>query len=257
MIVAQRFDRGSLMKLGASEHEVAGLTWDQVGQRLAAGAAAILPIGAGAKQHGLHMTMATDQVFAEYFSGALAQRIDALIWPTLTYGAYPAFVAYAGSVSLSNNTFQAAVTEIADALLRFGARRVLILDTGLSTIAPVAAAIRTARDPALIRHLKVFAGPHFLETAHQLKEQPYGTHADEMETSLMLAIAPELVDMARAATCPFSATGPSPGALSPDDPSSPTYSPSGSFGDPTLASADKGSRLLAAILDDLVEAAGT
>ena len=73
----------------------------------------------------------------------------------------------------------------------------------------------------------------------------------------MLAIAPELVDMARAAPCPFSATGPSPGALSPDDPSSPTYSPSGSFGDPTLASADKGSRLLAAILDDLVEAAGT
>ena len=105
--------------------------------------------------------------------------------------------------------------------------------------------------------MKVFAGPHFLETAHQLKEQPYGTHADEMETSLMLAIAPELVDMARAAPCPFSATGPSPGALSPDDPSSPTYSPSGSFGDPTLASADKGSRLLAAILDDLVEAAGT
>ena len=106
------------MKLGASEHEVAGLTWDQVGQRLAAGAAAILPIGAGAKQHGLHMPMATDQVFAEYFARALVGRIDALIWPTLTYGAYPAFVAYARSVSLSNNTFQAAVTEIADALLR-------------------------------------------------------------------------------------------------------------------------------------------
>jgi creatinine amidohydrolase/Fe(II)-dependent formamide hydrolase-like protein len=160
------------MTHGAKTHEVAGLTWDQVGQRLAGGAAAILPIGAGAKQHGLHMKMATDRVFAEYFSRALAERIDALIWPTLTYGAYPAFVAYAGA------------------------------------------------------------------------------HADEMETSLMLAIAPELVDMVRAAPCPFSPTGPSPGALSPDDPSSPTYSPSGSFGDPTLASADKGSRLLAAILAD-------
>ena len=245
------------MTHGAKTHEVAGLTWDQVGQRLAGGAAAILPIGAGAKQHGLHMTMATDRVFADYFSRALAERIDALIWPTLTYGAYPAFVAYAGSVSLSNASFQAVVTEIANALLGFGARRVLILDTGLSTIAPVGAAIRAARDPSLIRHLKVFAGPHFLETSHQLREQPYGTHADEMETSLMLAIAPELVDMARAAPCPFSATGSSPGALSPDDPSSPTYSPSGSFGDPTLASAAKGSRLLGAILDDLVEAAGT
>jgi creatinine amidohydrolase len=53
----------------------------------------------------------------------------------------------------------------------------------------------------------------------------------------------------------ISGVGPSPGALSPDDPSSPNYAPSGSFGDPTLASADKGSRLLAAILEDLMEAA--
>lgn len=238
-------------------HEIGGLTWDQVQQRLAAGAAAILPIGAGSKQHGLHMPMGTDQLFAEYFSRALADRIDALIWPTLTYGAYPAFVAYAGSVSLSNPTFQAAVTEIANALLGFGARRVLILDTGLSTIAPVEAAIRATRDPTLIRHIKVFAGPRFVTTADALKEQPYGTHADEIETSLMLAIAPESVDMARAAPCPFSPSGPSRGPLSPDDPSSPNYAPSGSFGDPTLASAGKGARLLAAILEDLTEAAGS
>ena len=84
---------------------------------------AILPIGAGSKQHGLHLPMATDQIFARYFARALADRIDALIWPTLSYGAYPAFVAYAGSVSLSSRTFQAAVTEIADALVGFGASR--------------------------------------------------------------------------------------------------------------------------------------
>jgi len=245
------------MKHWASKHEVAGLTWDQVKERLAAGAAAILPIGAGAKQHGLHMAMATDQVFAEYFSRALAERIDALIWPTLTYGFYPAFVAYAGSVSLSNRSFQAVVTEIANSLSGFGARRVLILDTGLSTIAPVDAAIRASREPALIRHLKVFAGQRFEATVRTLKQQSYGSHADEMETSLMLAIAPELVDMARAKASPVSPEGPSPGPLSPDDPSLPNYSPSGSFGDPTLASAEKGSRLLAAILEDLVEAAGT
>lgn len=245
------------MKHWASKHEVAGLTWDQVKERLAAGAAAILPIGAGAKQHGLHMAMATDQVFAEYFSRALAERIDALIWPTLTYGFYPAFVAYAGSVSLSNRSFQAVVTEIANSLSGFGARRVLILDTGLSTIAPVDAAIRASREPALIRHLKVFAGQRFEATVRTLKQQSYGSHADEIETSLMLAIAPELVDMARAKASPVSPEGPSPGPLSPDDPSLPNYSPSGSFGDPTLASAEKGSRLLAAILQDLVEAAGT
>ena len=192
------------MTFDASDNEVAGLTWDKIKQRLAEGAAAILPIGAGAKQHGLHMPMATDQLFAAHFARALAERIDALIWPTLTYGAYPAFVAYAGSVSLSNQTFQAVVTEIADALIGFGAKRVLILDTGLSTIAPVAAAISATREPSRVRHLKVFAGPRFEATVHALKQQPYGSHADEMETSLMLAIAPELVDMTRAEACPFS-----------------------------------------------------
>ena len=199
------------MKHDASEHDVAGLTCDRIGQQLRNGAAAILPIGAGAKEHGFHMPMATDQVFADYFARALAKKIDALIWPTLTYGAYPAFVSYAGSVSLSDEAFQAVVTEIADALVDFGARRVLILNTGLSTIAPV------------------------------------GSHADEIETSLMMVVAPELVDMAQATPSPFSAKAPAPGALSPDDPTSPNYSPSGSFGDPTLASVDKGSRLLAAI----------
>jgi creatinine amidohydrolase len=54
------------MNRDSSPHEVSGLTWDQVRDRLAGGAAAILPIGAGSKQHGLHLPMATDQVFAAY-----------------------------------------------------------------------------------------------------------------------------------------------------------------------------------------------
>jgi creatinine amidohydrolase len=62
----------------ASEREVAALTWDEIKARLARGVAAILPIGAGAKQHGLHMPMSTDEVFATYFSKALAKKIDAL-----------------------------------------------------------------------------------------------------------------------------------------------------------------------------------
>ena len=242
------------MTFESEEHEVAGLTWDRVKERLEAGSPAILPIGAGAKEHGLHMPMATDQLFAGYFARALAEKIDALIWPTLTYGFYPAFVAYAGSVSLSTETFQTLITEIADGLVGFGARRVLILDTGRSTIAPVDDAIRAASDPARIAHLKAFTGPRFSATAHAMMRQPYGSHADEIETSLLLKIAPELIDMARAKPSPFSAKAPPPGPLSPDDASSPNYSPSGSFGDPTLASAEKGARLLAAILEDLLDA---
>jgi creatinine amidohydrolase len=243
------------MERDVSSYEVAGLTWDRVGERLAAGTRAILPIGAGAKEHGLHMPMATDQVFADYFARVLAENIDALIWPTLTYGAYPAFVAYAGSISVNAETFIALVTEIADAIIDSGAKSLFIIDTGISTIAPVDAAIYASRHNSRVRHITVFRGSRFLTAAHSLMQQPYGSHADEIETSLMLVIAPQLVDMTRARASPFSAAGPAPGPLSPHDQRSPNYSPSGSYGDPTLASVDKGTRLLAAILEDLREEA--
>ena len=88
-------------------------------------------------------------------------------------------------------------------------------------------------------------------------QQPFGGHADELETSRMLVIAPDAVNMSRAVASPVSAEGPRPGALNPFDRDAPNYSPSGSFGDPTLATQQKGEVLLAAMLDDLAEAALT
>ena len=233
---------------------VADLTWDQVKVRLARGALAILPVGAGAKQHGLHLPMNADQIVAEHLAHALASRFDALIG-RLTYGFYPAFTAYAGSVSLTAETFKAMVGEIIDSLLGFGAPRVLILDTGLSTNWPIGKAISECANGSQVRHLKVFSGQRFLEGAEALREQTLGSHADELETSLMLAIAPERVDMTRASASPIAAGRPVPGPLTPDDPTSSNYSPSGSLGDPTLASREKGLSLLRAILDDLQEGA--
>jgi creatinine amidohydrolase len=147
------------------------------------------------------------------------------------------------------------VREIADALLGSGAKAGADPRHRAQHHRSVEASIRGCRDPSLVRHLKAFAGPRFANTVQALKQQPYGSHADEMETSLMLAIAPGLVDIARPMPSPYRETAPLPGPLSPDDSYSPNYSPSGSFGDPTLASAEKGKRLLAAILEDLMEMA--
>ena len=64
-----------------------------------------------------------------------------LIWPTLGYGYYPAFVAYAGSSSLSSATFEAVVHEIASGILGSGCRKLFVLNTGISTLAPVERAL--------------------------------------------------------------------------------------------------------------------
>ncbi|WP_338828422.1 creatininase family protein [Bradyrhizobium sp. 27S5] len=232
-------------------HFVERLTWDEVARRIAAGRPAILPIGAAAKQHGFHLPLNTDRLQAEWFAAHLAERIDALIWPTVTYGHYPAFVEYAGSASLSAATFKAMVHEIAAGILDSGISTLFVLNTGVSTLAPVERAL-AGFEPARVRHLRLYQGPRFRRTAEQISEQRHGSHADELETSLMLALAPELVDPERAEASP-ALQHEVPGRLTPSDRNSPNYSRSGSYGDPTLATSAKGAALLAAILDDLSE----
>ena len=101
------------MRRETDRHLIERLTWDEVARRLENGAAAILPIGAAAKQHGFHLPMNTDRIQAEWLAARLADRIDALIWPTVSYGYYPAFVEYAGSSGLSAPVFEAMIHEIA------------------------------------------------------------------------------------------------------------------------------------------------
>jgi creatinine amidohydrolase len=239
------------MGIDTDRHFIERMTWDEVARHIANGAAAILPVGAAAKEHGFHLPLNTDRIQAEWLASQLAERIDALIWPTLTYGYYPAFVAYAGSSSLSSATFEAVVHEVAEGILGGGCRKLFVLNTGISTLAPVERAVARL-DAGKVMHLRIHEGPRYRQAAERLAEQSHGSHADELETSLMLALAPHLVDMARAEPSPAIGQE-APGPLTPVDTNSPNYSRSGSYGDPTLATSAKGEILLATMLDDLRE----
>jgi creatinine amidohydrolase len=239
------------MVADTDRHFVERLTWDEVRRRIQDGAPAILPIGAATKQHGFHLPLNTDRLQAEWLAARIAEPADALIWPTLTYGHYPAFVEYAGSSNLSASTFEALVREIAVEILRGECRKLFVLNTGISTLAPVDRALARL-DGNRVMHLWIHGGPRYPRVAKELAQQGHGTHADELETSLMLALAPQLVDMARAEASPVVAQD-TPGPLTPSEPNSPNYSRSGSYGDPTLATSAKGEMLLAAMLDDLNE----
>src|SRR5262249_40019154 len=85
-----------------------------------------------------------------------------------------------------------------------------------------------------------------------LLQQEEGTHADEGETSLMLAIAPERVALDRAARDIH--PGRAPLTRRPDGPG--RYSPSGIYGDATLATRAKGEAILPAFLDALAAEIG-
>ena len=229
---------------------VGNLTWDEVAARIANGAAAIVPIGAGAKEHGFHLPMNTDEIQALWFSSALAARLDSLIWPVVTYGYYPAFADYAGSVTLHEQTFEALIEDVVRSVVSYDCRVVFVLNTGVSTLPPVDRALTRLALPQ-VKHLKLHDGTRYQAAIQRLAEQAHGSHADEIETSLLLAIAPSQVNMERAEASP-AISGVVPGPLSRLDPASSNYSRSGSYGDPTRATAEKGIVLRDAVVDDLV-----
>ena len=150
------------------------LSWDDVAARIAKGAAAILPIGAGAKQHGFHLPMNTDLVQAEALAARIADHVDTLVWPTVTYGYYPAFSEYAGSCSLSAGTFESAIEDLVTALLNYGCKAVFVLDTGISTVTPVQRALSRIGSLRTL-HLKIHEGPRYELAAQRVTQQGHGS----------------------------------------------------------------------------------
>ena len=225
---------------------LADLTWVEAEPILAAGPLVVLPLGAGSKEHGPHLRLDNDRHTVEFLAERLRERLPIVVAPTITYHHYPAFVEYPGSVNLRLETARDLVVDICRSLAAFGPRRFYVLNYGVSTIRALApAAEQLAADGILLRYTVLATLLDPLEAP--FLEQPEGTHADEGETSLMLAISPERVNMALAAR-DIGAVG-SPLTRDPDNPG--RYSPTGIYGDATLATRAKGEIILPLFLDAL------
>lgn len=204
-------------------------TWPEARARFAQGAVVVMPIGAAAKAHGPHLPLKTDWLTARALGQGLIERLPVVAAPVLGFGYYPAFTSFAGSQHLSAETFKALVRELIGNLHDHGARRVALINTGVSTEKPLDE-VAAGLEGVLVLHMRTMG-----RAADGLIERPEGGHADERETSVMLALDPRGVRMDRLALDgPFEATG--------------------ATGDPTRATSFKGERQLAARLDDLVAA---
>jgi creatinine amidohydrolase len=239
------------------------LTWLEAAECFDRDPLIVLPVGAAAKEHGPHLPLGTDHILANTLAARLAERVPCLVAPTVTYGYYPSFADFPGTTHLEAATFGGMVREIVASLHRHGPRRFLILNTGVSTFPVLEIAARDLRRNQTllvgVTRIEDLARPAF----EGLLEQPAGSHADEYETSVVLAIAPDMVRQERAVReiperpnvrglfIPSPLRAP---AQSTSEPRS-DEGGSGVYGDPTLATAEKGERILAAVVAALVAAA--
>ncbi len=227
------------------------LTWDEAERVLTPDAVVVIALGAESKEHGRHLQLNNDFLMAEYFKRRVlaAAPPNVVVAPTINYSFYPAFLEYPGSTSLSMDTARAMITDIIHSLAHYGPRRFCILNTGISTLKPLAqAAADLAKDGILLRYTDLTRD----DPVGKKLRQSGGTHADEIETSMMLYIAPQSVQMKKAAR---DLNPHQPGGLTRNPKGKGTYSPTGAWGDPTLASREKGQAvvesLVATILKDI------
>ena len=213
------------------------LTWPEAEKALKECDVVLFAVGARSKEHGPHLPLKTDYIVAEYLTDRVSREVPVAILPTLEYGFYPSFIEYPGSVSIGAETFKNTIVDICLSMSRYGVRRFYVLNTGISTLPPLKAASEELEKKGLLMHYL-----NLLETDKMmppgLLQQEGGTHADEGETSMMLYITPELVDMSKAVK-DYDAR-PDRKGLTRDPKGTGVYSPTGVWGDPTLATKDKG-----------------
>lgn len=214
------------------------LTWPEVQDAVAATPFALLSLGA-VEEHGPHLPLGTDTFAAEAFSGRIAEAAGLIELPVLPYGQVWSLEHFDGSLSISDETLVALITEIAGGLERVGVKGLVLYSAHLGNTAAMKKAARALEERGGLPAISM-AYPGLAAVSAQVRESaqshPTIMHADELETSILLALRGDVVHMDRAV------------AEYPEFPSyfdsAPvrwdTVTTSGVFGDATVATAAKG-----------------
>jgi creatinine amidohydrolase len=238
------------------------LTWPQVRAEIDGGRDTVVLAFGATEQHGRHMPLATDALLGDHLAGRLAERLDAFVAPTVRVGCSEHHLGFAGTMSLSQETFHAIVADVVRSLARGGFRRIVLVPTHGGNFAPLAAAVAKLEQAEMVTAVTDLG---VLFQIAQMGERDYGVplsegglHAGEWETSMLLAIHPELVhmdvaergftgDIEQAIQGVFAEGGVA------------ALSPNGTLGDPARANAEHGERYWSAVVDlalEQIQAAG-
>lgn len=231
------------------------LTWQQIqAMTNKENTVIIQPIGA-IEQHGHHLPLVVDAAISEGVLGKalnlLDKEIPAFALPTLYYGKSNEHDGFPGTISLSAQTLLSLLDEMATSVYQAGFRKLILMNShgGQPQIMEIVARDLHQKFPDLaVFPFFTWRVPNITNELLSEQEQELGIHAGDAETSLMLALLPEQVNMNLAIkeyprdlspNSLLSMEGKLPFAWLTRD-----LSTSGVMGDATVASKEKGDRIL-------------
>jgi len=159
----------------------------------------IWPFGA-VEQHGPHLPLATDSIFVDEIISEVFKLFPSDIplkkLPTQYIGFSPEHKSFAGTISLSSNLITSMIKEVGGQLSEMGFKRLILINGHGGQISLLNTAARELRSFApriAVFPCFLWSGVKGLSELLSKTEMEYGLHASLAETSLMLALKPELV----------------------------------------------------------------
>jgi creatinine amidohydrolase len=242
-------------------------TTTQIGEYAKKNALILLPVGM-IEQHGPHLPVSTDNIIARGVARLVAQRISdkipTLVMPCVFAGYHgDILMQWPGSTRVLPETLYNYVFDICDSLCQGGFKKILIINSHGQNPAILEIVCRRITDKHGILPILTYAMSMIGKKGANIRTSEQGGaagHACEIETSLILALSPELVDMSLApdSTCKYR-TFFHPGDLYPDIDTIPKVywssfhlqnTPTGVLGDATKATREKGLKLLDCIVSN-------
>ncbi|WHY77349.1 creatininase family protein [Neobacillus sp. WH10] len=224
----------------------------EVGEKISKSKVAILPIGA-VEAHGPHLPLGTDNYLAERLAARVAEKTGAFVLPTLPYGQVWSLKNFPGSINISNESLICFIYDIGVSLYAQGFRVFAMINGHLgNAVAMKEAARRLFSQYSDFKILYLFY-PGVKKVTDEVRETAASHvsyfHACEIETSYMLYLAEEFVDMSQAISdipnIPMHAdVTPMPWEK---------FTSSAVLGDATLASKEKGEKIIEVAIENMVQ----
>lgn len=222
----------------------------------------IQPVGA-IEQHGPHLPLIVDAAIGVAVLGKALSKLNSSIpayaLPSLYYGKSNEHWHFPGTITISAQTLSATLTEVAESVYRAGFRKLVLMNShgGQPQVIEIAARdLHVKYDDFLVFPLFTWRVPNIAGELLTSKEKQLGIHAGDAETSVMLSILPEQVKM-EAAVKEYPTGLPEDSLLTMEGKlpfawTTRDLSQSGVLGDPTVATKEKGDRILESVADGWV-----
>jgi creatinine amidohydrolase len=234
----------------------AEMTSQQIREAISRDTTIILPVGA-TEVCGLHCPVGTDHLTAKEIAGRLGQLTDTLVAPAIPVGDSLPLMGFPGTLTVSTETLYAYVRDVCFSLVANGFKRIFFLNTHVYNVYPIDRAARELKPKGIL-----CAQVDFWRLVFSVAEKTGLTesknfmigHGGEVNTSVVMAAFPELVDLKSAQDeIPGpSLTGKYQGTVTTYRDFA-DYSKTGTVGYPRLASAEKGKAFIEKALGHLAE----